>query len=471
MSRYTTPSLKPRNVMSPPSLATAGRTRASINSLMVATVSESFASKNSSPSPDGAASALFTIGAPDMKCSIMTPRIAGLSCCHSPAVLVTAMKSEPKNTPEIPAISNRRSASGDCAAASLSRMSSVPLVKTGRPGRNLSVAGFGVGSVWMNMACSFNCAGSKSLRLRHCNRWRRAVEVSTCRSARPKGDGPRGAQPWLSLCAQLTAGQARRGSRHGIEFLIAKVAGHDRDRDGKVARGLADTGDERPRSLFAGRGREYQDGDVFVVLDEIEDFLRLLAFADHALRHHASDARGARRMTIEHGIRFLVRLRPHDVGDAEPLLIAVVGFDHTQHEHCCADAQRAPAGEIERAIAFRRIVDDDHEFRRVTSFVAAPLLAHRLPQPPPGLHYCRDFSRRTGFAGRRCQLPVALQRLRILPRPSGAAQGHARRGSCKQSDRASCQRRTNPTMSLTAFMVSAAMTCARAAPSASTESI
>src|SRR5260221_415346 len=36
------PSLKPRKVMSPPSLATAGRTRASLSSLMVATVSESF---------------------------------------------------------------------------------------------------------------------------------------------------------------------------------------------------------------------------------------------------------------------------------------------------------------------------------------------------------------------------------------------------------------------------------------------
>jgi hypothetical protein len=34
-------------------------------------------------------------------------------------------------------------------------MSSVPLASTGRPGRNLRVAGLGVGSVWMNMACSF----------------------------------------------------------------------------------------------------------------------------------------------------------------------------------------------------------------------------------------------------------------------------------------------------------------------------
>src|SRR5262249_51654133 len=78
---------------------------------------------------------------------------------------------EPKNTPEIPAISNRRSASGDWAAASLSRMSSVPLVSTGRPGRNLSVAGFGVGSVWMNMACSLGCAGSKVAQDQNAHDW------------------------------------------------------------------------------------------------------------------------------------------------------------------------------------------------------------------------------------------------------------------------------------------------------------
>src|SRR5215475_2856132 len=174
MSRYTTPSLKPRNVMSPPSLATAGRTRASISSLIAATVSESFVSKNSWPSLDAAVSTPLTIGAPDMKCSMMAPRIAGLSCCHSPSPLVTAMKSEPKNTPDTPVMPKRRSASGDWEADSLSRISSVPLASTDRPGRNLSVAGFGVGSVWMNMACSFQ---SQDQGIVHCNRWRLPVEV------------------------------------------------------------------------------------------------------------------------------------------------------------------------------------------------------------------------------------------------------------------------------------------------------
>ena len=36
-------------------------------------------------------------------------------------------------------------------------------------------------------------------------------------------------------------------------------------------------------------------------------------------------------MAIEHRVRLLVRLGAHDVGDAEPLLVAVVGLDHAQH--------------------------------------------------------------------------------------------------------------------------------------------
>src|SRR3981081_343132 len=71
------PSLKPRKVMSPPSLATAGRTRVSIRSLMVATVSASASLKNSSSS--SAASSLPTLpsaksGAPDLQCSMIPPR-------------------------------------------------------------------------------------------------------------------------------------------------------------------------------------------------------------------------------------------------------------------------------------------------------------------------------------------------------------------------------------------------------------
>src|SRR5262249_61053039 len=90
-------------------------------------------------------------------------------------------------------------------------------------------------------------------------------------------------------------------------------------------------------------------------------------------------------------MRFLMRLRTHDVRDAEPLLIAVANLDHAQHEHGGADAQRSPARKIERSIAFWRIVDDNHEFRRMSRLVAAALPGHRLPRLPPDRILLRRF--------------------------------------------------------------------------------
>src|SRR4029077_4043599 len=84
----------------------------------------------------------------------------GLRFGQSLPDFVTEMKSEPKNTPETPSIANSACARGDCPAPSASLMSSVPCVKTGRPGRNFKVAGLGVASVSMNMEFS-QTSGSK----------------------------------------------------------------------------------------------------------------------------------------------------------------------------------------------------------------------------------------------------------------------------------------------------------------------
>src|SRR5271166_379003 len=137
-------------MMSPPSPATAGRTRVSISSLIASTVSASLASKNS---PVEAASAPPDAirGSPERKNSVTTPSTAGRRCCHSPSVLVTEMKSLAKNTPETPGSSISALASGERSASAGSRASNVPSSITTRPGRNLSVAGLGVASVWMNM--------------------------------------------------------------------------------------------------------------------------------------------------------------------------------------------------------------------------------------------------------------------------------------------------------------------------------
>src|SRR5438270_1140536 len=267
MSRNTTPSLNPRKVMSPPSLATAGRTRVSISSLIVATVSASACSKNSPASSVSPPAPAVTIGAPDMKCSMITPRIAGLSCGQSEPDFVTVMKSEPRNTPPTPGISNSRSASGDCAASVLSRISSVPESSTLRPGRNLSVAGFGVTSVWMNIGFSGRHISAQSI---HRNRWSFGVT--------------------RSMRAHL---------RQRVEVLIAEMAGNDRDRDRIAARILAEAPDQRSRAFFAGSRRQHQDRYVLVLVYQLEDFLRRVAVADQALRRDAGNAVGARRELVE----------------------------------------------------------------------------------------------------------------------------------------------------------------------------
>ena len=74
-----------------------------------------------------------------------------------------------------------------------------------------------------------------------------------------------------------------------------------------------------------------------------------LALADHPLRRDAGDAVGAAGELIERGIGLLMGLRPHDVGDAEPLLVAVLGLDHAQHDHAARRcAQRGVAANRSR---------------------------------------------------------------------------------------------------------------------------
>ena len=68
--------------------------------------------------------------------------------------MVTVTKSGPKNTPVTSPVAKMRRASGEEAAAASLGKSAVPVPSTRCPGRNFSVAGFGVDSVWMNMRAS-----------------------------------------------------------------------------------------------------------------------------------------------------------------------------------------------------------------------------------------------------------------------------------------------------------------------------
>ena len=168
---------------------------------------------------------------------------------------------------------------------SLSRISSVPLASTARPGRNLSVAGFGVGSVWMNMARSSPRAGSKA----YAKDALFVIVIGGAAGRKFKTNGNRGpswpgppswrlclsARRW-ALCLgwsefRVVKPQARAAadpnlvtgdgagaamaSRHRIEVFIAEMAGHDRHRNGKVAGVLAEAGNKRARPFLAGGRR------------------------------------------------------------------------------------------------------------------------------------------------------------------------------------------------------------------------
>jgi hypothetical protein len=139
-----------------------------------------------------------------------------------------------------------------------------------------------------------------------------------------------------------------------------------------------------PSSLVADAGGKNEDGDVFILFDQIEDLLGDFALADRPLRRQSGDTVGAVGELVERGVRRLVRLRLHDVGHAEPLLIAILRFDHAQHDQARIGARGALARPVDGTIALGRIVDDDEIFALMSRFVAAALAAQEgLPGVPP----------------------------------------------------------------------------------------
>ena len=93
-----------------------------------------------------------TVGAPEVKCSMMAPRMAGFIICQSLSPdLVTVIESGSRNIPATPSTSNTRAARGEASAAAASGKSAVSDFRTGSPGRNFMASGFDEFSVWMNM--------------------------------------------------------------------------------------------------------------------------------------------------------------------------------------------------------------------------------------------------------------------------------------------------------------------------------
>ena len=96
---------------------------------------------------------------------MMAPRIAGFICCQSPSFLVTEMKSRAEE--HAADIGNAEQALAPAATAPrppCSACRACLVSSTGLPGRNFRVAGFGVASVWMNIAVSLTRSGSRPCR-------------------------------------------------------------------------------------------------------------------------------------------------------------------------------------------------------------------------------------------------------------------------------------------------------------------
>ncbi len=125
---------------------------------------------------------------------------------------------------------------------------------------------------------------------------------------------------------------------------------------------------------------EHQHRNVDIALDRFEDLLRRGTFANDALGRDPGEPVGASGCVIERRVGFLMRLRAHDVGDATPFLIALVALDHPQHHHSAAAAFGPACGVVDRAIAFRRVVDHDKAFRFMAGFVAPTFRAHQAPR-------------------------------------------------------------------------------------------
>src|SRR4051812_45669383 len=88
---------------------------------------------------------------------MMTVSKAGLSTSQlASGLLVTVMKSDPRDMAVTPSTRNNSSASGESFVSFSEVKNSVPDGMTGRPGLNFSVNGLGVCSVCMNIKIHYH---------------------------------------------------------------------------------------------------------------------------------------------------------------------------------------------------------------------------------------------------------------------------------------------------------------------------
>ena len=133
-------------------------------------------------------------------------------------------------------------------------------------------------------------------------------------------------------------------------------------------------GPSLPRS-----GGEHEDRNVLILVDEFQDFLGFGTLAEYALGIDAGEVTRACGEVVETAFRFFARFLAHEVADPEHLLhvLTADGDGREQHE-LAARAGSAPRGVIDRAVAFRRLIDDDQEFPQMSGLETFSLRAHRF---------------------------------------------------------------------------------------------
>src|SRR5262245_17591662 len=138
------PSRNAENTMSPPSIATAGRTSSSrMRTILATTPSSERARSGSNAGPSaGSPSAIVALIASTIGCARSVHSTSGC--------LVTVTKFEARKTPQTPSTAKSRAASGETAAdGALSKCALRAPSTTGCPSTHLMLLGFGVRSACM----------------------------------------------------------------------------------------------------------------------------------------------------------------------------------------------------------------------------------------------------------------------------------------------------------------------------------
>src|SRR5262245_6846735 len=161
------------------------------------------------------------------------------------------------------------------------------------------------------------------------------------------------------------SGQKRPISSQSKYFFYRKMARYNRERDWKRAGEPASRKicHKRPRARGVLRGAEDEHPDILVLLDQLGDFLGFHPLAHDLLGFERLEAHGFQLAPeqAEHRLRFGMSLLARDLLDGEPLKIDI-GLDDVEESELASRPLRAACGKSERALAFRRFVNDDEKF-------------------------------------------------------------------------------------------------------------